>query len=341
MVTAIWTVVIFCAIIAIHEFGHFICAKLSGITVFEFSIGMGPKLFGFEKGGTQYALRLIPIGGYCAMDGENGDSTNENAFCNKSALKRFIVLFAGAAMNILLGFFIFIFLIGTSAAFPSNTVGEIVEGSAFEEAGIIKGDKIVKMESENYSSTIRTYNDITFFSYQNQNSSTKITVKRDGEKLNFTVTPRAVESGGVPIFGFRPDMVEKNAVNVIYLAGCQSVFVVKVVLLSFWQLITGTVPISSLSGPIGIISEINSAAQVGFTSVLNLASLISINLGIVNLLPLPALDGGRILFLIIEKIRKKPLEENHEAMIHFIGLALLMAFAVVITFFDVTRIFGA
>lgn len=341
MVTAVWTVLIFCAIIAIHEFGHFICAKLSGITVFEFAIGMGPKLFGFEKGGTQYTLRLIPIGGYCAMDGENGDSANENAFCNKSAFKRFIVLFAGAAMNIILGFFIFVFLIGTSAAVPSNTVGEVIAGSAFEEAGVKIGDKIVKMESENYSSSIRTYNDITFFSYQNQNAQTTVTVKRGKEKLEFAVTPRAVEEGGSPIFGFRPSEAEKNPISVIYLAVCQSSFVVKVVLLSFWQLITGTVPISSLAGPVGIISEINTAARVGVTSVLNLAALISINLGIVNLLPLPALDGGRILFLLIEKIRRKPLEENREAMIHFIGLALLMAFAVVITFFDVTRIFGA
>lgn len=341
MGTAIWTIVIFCAIIAIHEFGHFVTAKLSGITVFEFAIGMGPKIFGFEKNGTKYTLRLLPIGGFCAMDGENGESDNENAFCNKSALKRFIVLASGAAMNVFLGFLIFLFLFGVSPAQPSNTIGEIIAGSAFEEAGIKVGDTIIKMESEKFSSKIRTYNDISFFSYQNQGVETEITLKRNGEKLTFDVTPKPVEEGGQSLYGFRPASFDKNIFNVIYISLCQSIFVVKVVLISFWQLITGTVPLTSVAGPVGIISEINAAAKIGFESVLNLAALISINLGVVNLFPLPALDGGRILFLIIEKIRKKPLSENREGMIHFIGLALLMLFALVVTFFDITKLFGA
>lgn len=341
MGTAIWTIVIFCVIIAIHEFGHFITAKLSGITVFEFAIGMGPKLFGFEKGETKYTLRLLPIGGFCTMDGENGESDNENAFCNKSAWKRFVVLAAGAAMNVLLGFAIFLFLFGVSPAQPSNVVGEVIMGSAFEEAGIMPDDEIVKMKSENFSSHIRTYSDITFFTYQNQGAATEITLKRNGEKLTFNVTPKAVESGGEVLYGFRPAAFDKSIWNVIYLAACQSAFVVKVVLISFWQLITGTVPLSAVSGPVGIISEINTAAKVGFESVLSLAALISINLGVVNLFPLPALDGGRILFLIIEKIRRKPLSESREGMIHFIGLALLMLFALVVTFSDITKLFGA
>lgn len=340
MGTAIWTVVIFCAIIAIHEFGHFITAKLSGITVFEFSIGMGPKLFSFQKGETKYSLRLLPIGGFCSMDGENGESQNKNAFCNKSALKRFLVLVSGAAMNVLLGFAIFLFLFGISPAQPANTVGEVVAGSAFEEAGICVGDEIIKMKSDNFSSRIRTYSDISFFAYQNQGAETEITLKRDGKKFSVNVTPKAMEEGGSALYGFKPAAFDKSIGNVIYLAICQSAFVVKVVLISFWQLITGTVPLSSVSGPVGIINEINTAAKVGFESVLSLAALISINLGIVNLFPLPALDGGRILFLIIEKIRKKPLSENREGMIHFIGLALLMLFALIVTFSDITKLFG-
>ncbi len=341
MGTAIWTVVIFCIIIAIHEFGHFITAKLSGITVHEFAIGMGPKLFGFEKSGTKYTLRVLPLGGYCAMDGENGDSTSANAFCNKSAWRRFVVLASGAAMNMVLGFLIFVFLFASAPAQPSNVIGEIIEGSPCHTAGMMVGDKIVKMESENYSSAIRTYNDISFFSYQNEGAETEITVKRNGEKYVYTVKPEVIEENGSPIFGFRPDVFEKNIGSVIYLSFFQSIFVVKVVLISFWQLITGTVPFSSVAGPVGIISEINTAAKVGYEAVLNLAALISINLGVVNLFPLPALDGGRILFLIIEKIRKKPLEENREAMVHFIGLALLMVFALIITFSDITKLFGA
>lgn len=341
MVTAIWTVVIFCLIIAIHEFGHFITAKLSGVTVFEFAIGMGPKIWGIEKNGTKYSLRLLPIGGYCAMDGEDGNSENPNAFCNKSAFRRFLVLVAGAAMNVLLGFIIFVYLMGASSALPSNTIGEVTEGSACYTAGIMAGDKIIKMESENYSSAIRTYNDISFFSYQNQGATTHITVKRNGEKMSFTVTPAPLEEGGNAVFGFKAAAEAKNPITVLYHAFWQSVFVVKVVLLSFWQLITGTVPLSSVSGPVGIITEINSAAKVGYESVLSLAALISINLGVVNLFPLPALDGGRILFLIIEKIRRKPLSKNHEAIIHFVGFALLMVIALIVTFSDITKLFGA
>ena len=341
MLTAIWTVVIFCLIIAIHEFGHFITAKLSGITVFEFAIGMGPKIFSFEKNGTKYSLRLLPIGGYCAMDGEDGNSENPNAFCNKSAFRRFLVLVAGAVMNVLLGFIIFVYLMGVSPALPSNTIGEVSEGSACYTAGLMAGDKIIKMESENYSSSIRTYNDISFFSYQNQGATTEITIKRNGKKMNFTVTPVPIEEGGNPVFGFKAAAEQKNPFSVLYHAFWQSVFVVKVVLLSFWQLITGTVPLSSVSGPVGIITEINTAAKVGYESVLSLAALISINLGVVNLFPLPALDGGRILFLIIEKIRRKPLSKNHEAIIHFVGFALLMVIALIVTFSDITKLFGA
>lgn len=341
MITAIWTIVIFCVIIAIHEFGHFITAKLSGITVYEFAIGMGPKLFGFEKGGTKYSFRLLPIGGYCAMEGEDGNSDDKNAFCNKSAWKRFIVLFSGAAMNMLLGFLIFVFLVSVASPLPSNVVSEVIEGSAMEQAGILPGDKIVKMESENFSSNIRTYSDIAFFKYQNQNAETVITVKRGNEKLTFIVMPTVIDDSGEPMFDFLPSTFQKNIFDTLYVALCESIFVVKLVLISFWQLITGTAPLTSVAGPVGVVSEINNAAQMGYMSVLNLAALISINLGVVNLFPFPALDGGRILFLIIEKIRRKPLSQNHEAMIHFIGMAILLLFALFITFFDIKRLFGA
>lgn len=341
MITAIWTIVIFCVIIAIHEFGHFITAKLSGITVHEFSIGMGPKLFGFEKGGTKYSLRLLPVGGYCAMEGEDGNSDDDNAFCKKSVWKRFLVLVSGAVMNILLGFLIFVFLVSVTPARGSNVIGEIIPGSAAEQVGLMSGDKIVKMESENFSSGINTYSDISFFKYQNQNAETKITVKRGNEKLTFTITPTVIDESGDPKFGFATGTFEKNFFDVIYVAFCESVFVVKLVLISFWQLITGTAPLTSVAGPVGIVSEINTAAQTGYLSVLSLAALISINLGIVNLFPFPALDGGRILLLIIEKMRRKPMSANHEAAINFIGMIILLLFALVVTFFDIGRLFGA
>lgn len=342
MITAIWTVLIFCVIIAIHEFGHFISAKLSGIVVHEFAIGMGPKLFGFEKGGTTYTLRLLPIGGYCSLEGENGDSSNSNAFCNKSAWKRFVVLVSGSLMNLFLGFLILACLFTALPAQPSNVISEVIAGSAFSKAGIVSGDKIIRMESENFSSAIRTYNDISYYIYQNQDAETDVTILRNGEKLTFKITPEPDPESGRKIFGFRPAEAEKNVFSILYTSFWQSVFVVKVVLISFWQLLTGTVPITALSGPVGIVNEINVAAKSGgAVSVLNLAALISINLGVVNLFPFPALDGGRVLLLIVEKIRKKPLKPEQEGIINLAGFVILILLALLITFFDITKLFGA
>jgi len=341
MVTAIWTIVIFCTIIAIHEFGHFITAKLSGMAVFEFSVGMGPKIFGFKKGETEYTLRLLPIGGYCNIDGENGDSHNPRAFCNKSYFKRFLVLVSGAVMNALLGFLIFIYLFAILPPQTSNVIGEVTEGSAAYEAGILPGDKIIRMDGENYSTKVRMYDDIVFFLQQNPSGEIKVTVKRNGENLTFSLMPRTDAESGRKVMGVMLSPCKKSFFNTLYQAFYYSLFVVKIVVISFYQLITATVPLSSLSGPVGIINEINTAAKTNAVSVLNLAAFISINLGVVNLLPLPALDGGRILFLLIEKIRRKPLEQKYEGMIHFIGFVLLMIVALLVTFSDVIKLFGA
>ncbi len=341
MVTAIWTIVIFCSIIAIHEFGHFITAKLSGMSVFEFSVGMGPQIFGFTKGETKYTLRLLPIGGFCNIDGENGDSNNPRAFCNKSFTRRFTVLASGAFMNIVLGFLIFVFMFSVLPPQISTTISEVSEGSAAYEAGILTGDRIVAMKSESFSTNVRIYDDISFFASQCTKEDFDIVVKRGDDKLTFNITPKKDTESGKRVVGIALDSLDKNLLTILHQSFFRSLFVVKVVIISFYQLITATVPLSSLSGPVGIINEINTAAKVNSISVMNLAAFISINLGVVNLLPLPALDGGRILFLIIEKIRRKPLEQKYEGLIHFIGFVLLMIIALLVTFSDVIKLIGA
>lgn len=337
MQTALWAIVVFCIIIFIHEFGHFITAKMCKMTVHEFSIGMGPKLFGFGKK-TRYSLRLLPVGGFVSLEGENGDSDDPNAFCHKSLFKRFIVLVSGAFMNILLGFLIFVVIFSSSSVI-SNKTGDIIADSPFDKAGIEKGDTIVYMEGDTISLSVHSYRDISLFMYLNGDSTAKITFERDGEEFTKTITPMKTEKGSV-ILGFNVTYMEHDFYSVVSAAFWECIFVIKSVFLSVWLLIKGVFPASSVSGPVGIVSEIGKAAEYGWRNVLNLAGLISVNLGVMNLLPIPALDGGRILFLIIEKIRGKKMKPETEGMINFVFFAILILLMLIITFSDVNKLIG-
>ena len=340
MLTAVSAIVVFCVIIFIHEFGHFITAKMFGMTVHEFSIGMGPKVFGFSRGGTDYSVRALPLGGFVRLEGEDGGSEDANAFCNKSRFARFVVLASGALMNFVLGFLIFVFVMSQQAGYRSSVVGEVVSGSAFAEAGVLEGDRIVKMSGDSFSSSVRDYNDITLFVYKNGTNSADITFEREGKRFTASVTPKYSEAEGRYLFGFSPQIEEKTFSGVFKYAYYNSVYVVKAVVLSLTDLIRGMVSVSDMSGPVGIVGEIGNAAKQGLLSLLVLAALISINLGVMNLLPIPALDGGRLLFIIIEIIRRKPIPADKEALVHAAGFALLVGFMLVITFFDISKFFA-
>lgn len=337
MLTVIWAILIFCIFIFVHEFGHFIAAKLSGMTVHEFSIGMGPKLIGFGKN-TAYSLRLLPIGGYVKLEGEDGDSADPNAFCNKSALRRFAVLFAGSFMNIIMGFLIFVIVFSISGNLDSNRIETVITGSAFEDEGIISGDKIIRMEGSKYSSDIHTYRDITMFMSLNGEESAKITFKRGSEKFVKQITPTYIESEQRTLFGFTPTRDKKTPINILYHSFWQCIFVIKSVFLSLWWLICGIVPVSSVGGPVAIVQEIGNAAKYGLVNVMFFAGFISVNLGVMNLLPIPALDGGRILFLLIEKVRGKKMKPEHEGFINFVFFAILMFLMLIVTFSDISKI---
>ena len=338
MLTALYTILFFCLIIAIHEFGHFFTAKLTGITVHEFSIGMGPKVFGGFRGGTQYSLRLLPIGGFVRMEGEDSESDDPNAFGNKNPWQRLIVLAAGAFMNFVLGLVLFVIIFAQSKGFYSATVGSIIDGSAFQKAGMLPGDRIVYMQSDAYKSAVHNYDDISYFIYKSGDKKADITFVRDGEKYVKSIKPAYIESQKAVLFGFKPKVVSANAARVIEYSLRKSFFVVKLVVSSFADLVKGTVHMSDMSGPVGIVREIGSATKVGFTAVLSLAALISINLGVVNLLPLPALDGGRILFILFEIVRGKPIDKEKEGFIHFAGLVLLLLLMAVITYADIVKL---
>lgn len=339
MTTAISAIIIFCLIIFIHELGHFVSAKLFGMTVHEFSIGMGPKIFGWTKKGTQYCLRAFPLGGFVKLEGEDGDSDDLGAFCNKGKFARFVVLSSGAIMNFVLGFFLFVIIMSFAQGFATNEIGTVLPDSAFSQAEILPGDVIVRMDSDVYSTSVRTYNDITYFSFRNGDNPADITFLRDGEKFTKTITPLFSESENRILYGFSASVEDKSFVGVIKYSFYQSLFVIKVVVNSFVDLIKGSVPASDISGPVGIVGEIGNAAKNGIFSLMNLAALISLNLGVVNLLPLPALDGGRLLFIIIEFIRRKPVPPEKEAMVHGLGFFMLLLFMLFVTFMDISKLF--
>jgi len=338
MLTALYTILVFCLIIAVHEFGHFVAAKLSKMTVHEFSIGMGKKLCGFKRKETEYNLRLFPIGGFVKLEGEDCESDDPNAFGNKSAWKRLWVLVSGAFMNFVLGFLIFLILSSFSTGFTGNEIGKVAENSPFEEAGILPGDKIISFEGENYKTKIRDYNDFSYFAYKNGIEKATVVLERDGKIFEKEITPKYDETENRMLYGFSLKVLKPTFSRKLKYAYRESTFVVKLVVTSFVDMIKGSVSVSNLSGPVGIVNEIGSAAKAGFLSVLYLAALISMNLGVVNLLPLPALDGGRIVFILLELLRGKPIDKNKEGMVHFIGFALLLVLMLVITYSDILKL---
>lgn len=333
--TLLFAVIIFAVLIFVHEFGHFITAKLTGVKVLEFALGMGPKIFSFKRGETLYSLRAVPIGGFCSMEGEDGNSNDERAFFNKSAPKRLLVLVAGAAMNILLGFILLIIVFSGSKTYISNSVFEVSKGSAAEAAGMLPNDEIVKINSAHIHLGV----DIHYEASSLDDENVVFTVKRDGKKVDLNVK----RNTGEP-FGITLKQEKNNAFSVIKQSYYQTFFYSKVILSSLIDLLKGKVAVSDMSGPIGIVSEIGSAVDEGvrqgggFLRLFSLTILLTINLGIFNLLPIPALDGGRILFVLIELVIRKRLPPEKEGLVHMIGFVALMLFAVFIAYMDVLKL---
>ena len=383
MMTLIVTVIMFLVMVSLHEFGHFIVAKMLDFKILEYAIGFGPKLISKQKGETLYSFRLIPLGGYCKFEGEDTESCDKRAFSNQAVWKRMLVVIAGGVFNIVLGFMLFLFVVPMTSPVATNVVSEVVENSFVQTQGLMPGDKIIEIDGKG----VGFYNDITLSTSSfTKDTETTVIVKRDGEKKTFTFKPteqvinynytdtgievdefingRVTEDNFIPygedvlkdeakigtqetvtryIIGFRPEFEDITIKNVWREAYNQTKFVVKLVYVSLWQMITGEIGIESMSGPVGIVKEVNTAVNSGSDSllyVLNLVALLTINLGVFNLLPIPALDGGRFFFMMIELIRRKPIPPEKEGMVHAIGMALLFALVIVISFNDIVRLFG-
>lgn len=338
--------VIFSLIVLIHELGHFILAKKNGITVTEFSLGMGPRLFSKEFGGTAYSIKILPFGGSCMMVGEDEESDDVNAFNNKSVWARISVVAAGPIFNFILAFVLSLVIVG-SIGYDAPEVWMITPGSAAEDAGMLAGDRIVRINDKRIHVYREVSDYVQFHQEELRQGPAEVVYERDGEKHTVSLTPRKAENG-MYYLGFTGNGVRTKGgpLTVIKYSIYEVKFWISTTLDSLGMIFQGEITADDVSGPVGIVNVIGDTYEESktdggfyvFLNMLNLSILLSANLGVMNLLPIPALDGGRLVFLIIEAIRGKPMDPEKEGTIHMIGFALLMALMVFILFNDVRKI---
>lgn len=337
-------ILFFGVLIGIHELGHFLSAKLFGVKVNEFSLGMGPAIFKKQKGETKYALRLLPVGGYVSMEGEDDSSDDERAFCNKKWWKKFIIVCAGAIMNLILGFIFVVILTSMDTLIGTTKIHSFYENATSSQYGLEAGDTIKEINGTNiYSSR-----DISYALQRDEDGVYNFTVEREGNKVelpdvHFETKPG--ENGhNTIVYDFIIVGIEKTPLNVLSTAVLDTVSTARLVWLTLFDLVTGHYGINDLSGPVGtvsIIADVTSeavASGTGFDMIIYIMALISINIGVFNLLPIPALDGGRLFFILIEAIRRKPIPAKYEGYIHAAGFALLILLMIVITFNDIKNL---
>jgi len=353
----------FGVMIMIHELGHFLVARACGVGIHEFSLGMGPRLIS-KKGNqwrffftkvteaeeaeipprsdglpvTEYSLRLLPIGGFVSMVGEDEETNDPHALCNKKAWQRMLIMGAGATMNLLLGLILSIVLVCISPQIPSTTVDSFREGATSSAAGLQAGDVITHVNG------VRVFsgNELNYEIIYNGYKPVDLTVKRDGEvKVLEDVIFPTEESEGVVfgVFDFYVLPEAKTPGNVIKQSFTRAASMVKMVFDSLFDLITGRFGLDAMSGPVGVTEGMVTAAKIGPESFLYLVAVITVNLGIFNLLPIPALDGGRLFFLLIEAIIRRPINKNVEGYIHFAGILLLFLLMALILCKDVVKLF--
>ena len=330
ILTAFWSIIIFSMVIFIHELGHFLAAKRFGVKVHEFAIGMGPALFKKQKGETLYSIRAIPMGGYCKMEGEDEASEEDGSFSRKKPYQRFIILFAGAFMNMALGFLIVV--LSTSiyqTTIATRYVDSLVPGLGAEQVGVLSGDKILKIDD------VSVYTPLDFDMEINKKQNVELTVSRSGERLTLTVP--IMEHEGRRLIGFSRKTETKNIFNVIKYSYFESFSIVKMTYKGLFGLFNGETSIDDMSGPLAIMGTIGEAAKKGLYYVLFIAMLLSLNLGVMNLLPFPALDGGRIMFVLFEMITKKKPKPEIEGYIHLCGFVILIGLMLYVTKNDIMR----
>ena len=345
LLTIIYFALILGIIVCVHEFGHFFFSKLFGIYVYEFSIGMGPKIFQKKdkKGETVYSIRAIPIGGYCSLAGEGSEEDKklpkDRLLQSKPVWQRFLVMFFGAGNNFILALVVLFFL-GLIWGSPSlsTVIPKVVEDSPVALAGIKEGDDIKYING----SRVKTLDDIELY-LALADGETEFKLLRDGEELTIKVTPLTEEEMKEQekdySFGFQFNKdKEYGFFKAIKYSFQKFHSLVRQMFLTFKGLFTGGISVKELSGPVGIFSAVDQTKAGGVANLLYLLALLSLNVGFVNLIPFPAFDGGRIVFLIIEKIKGKPVKMETENLIHTIGFSILLALIIFVTINDIIRL---
>ena len=334
-------ILIFGFLVLIHEGGHFLFARLFGVTVREFAIGMGPAIIKHtsKKTNIVYSLRLIPFGGYVSMVGEDEESDDENAFHKKPVWQRIIITVAGAAMNLIAGVLVMSILIATAPNLASTTIYSFQEDSVSSQCGLLEGDRVLKVDG----TRVFTANELVYEVMRKGVEPIELTVERNGEKIVLeTVRFGQMTESGVD-FG-KPDFIvyseAKTALNVAKHALFRSASTIKMVYDSLYDLITGRYGMEAVSGPVGVAAAMTEMAAESMADLIYMAVVISMNLGVMNLLPLPALDGGRLVFLIIEGICRKPVPRRLEGYVHFAGFVLFMVLMVLIMAKDIVGLFA-
>lgn len=327
-------ILLFILLILIHEFGHFIAAKLLGVRVNEFAIGMGPKLIKWGKGETKYSVNAFPIGGYCAMEGEDEESHDDRAFCNKKPWRRFLIVIMGATFNLILGLVLVAITLIPEKRFTTTTVDVFHENAVSSGYGLQEGDEIIAVDGRKIFTTY----DLSYAFSNIDDGAIDITVKRDGKKVELDdVKFKSEEIEGINYLtvDFYVEGKDKTFTSFIGHTFDTAISNCAVVYRSLIDLITGRYGISAMSGPVGVTAAIGSVAKQSLFDLIPVMALITINLGLFNLLPLPALDGGRLVFILFEMIFKRPVPQKYEAIVHAVGMALLLLLMAVITFKDI------
>lgn len=336
---------VFGLLIFIHEMGHFLTARACRVTVKEFAIGMGPKIVSWvgKKSGTRYSLRLLPFGGFTSMAGEDEESDDPNALSAKPLWQRFIITAAGSLSNLTIGIILMTVLVIFSGTLGSTVIYQFVENkdgtqAASQVSGLCEGDRIVAIDGER----VHTANELAYEVMRRGIEPVDVTVERNGESITIPdVTFPTASSEGIA-FGsldFYVYAESRTFTSVVKHAFYRSELTVEMIWESIFDLVTGRYGAEAVSGPVGVTQVLGEAAESGFSDLVYIAVVLSMNLGVMNLLPLPALDGGRLLFMIIELIRGKKVNQNVEAMVHFIGIIILLGLMVLVTFKDIGKLF--
>ena len=386
IVSVLWFLLIFCIVVISHEMGHFLIAKANGIHVVEFFIGFGPTLIKWNKGGTKYSIKLLPLGGACVFEGEDdpedtlknagkGKSVSENAaygsegfkadvektegsetvksgqdkkygssFTEANAWRRLAVIIAGPVFNVVLGFII-AFIMVNLIAIREPVATEIIPGGAAEEAGLIPGDRIISLNGQR----ICLYEDILLFNALSDHKNVLVVYERDGERKSAVLVPKYDEAEGRYLIGIaNSSFVELKGLDAFKYTWYEMRYNFKMTYGSLFMLVRGRVKTTDVSGPVGIAVNVvgetyAQTKQYGFSTVLvnmlNIALMLTVNLGVLNLLPIPALDGGRLIFILLEIIRGKPVPREKEALVHFIGMIFFIILIVLVFFNDIRNIF--